>query len=68
MGMSAIATVVAFQTYQVTGEPLALGLLGLVEAIPALALMLLGGHVADRRDRRSIILVSAQPWWRSKRR
>jgi MFS family permease len=58
MGMSAIATVVAFQTYQVTGEPLALGLLGLVEAIPALTLMLLGGHVADRRDRRSVILVT----------
>ena len=58
LGMTAIATVVAFQTYEVTGEPLALGLLGLVEAIPALALMLLGGHVADRRDRRSIILLT----------
>lgn len=58
LGMTAIATVVAFQTYEVTGEPLALGLLGLVEAIPALALMLLGGHVADRHDRRSIILIT----------
>ena len=58
LGMSAIATVVAFQTYEVTGEPLALGILGLVEAIPALGLMLLGGHVADRRDRRSIVLVT----------
>ncbi len=58
LGMTAIATVVAFQTYEVTGEPLALGLLGLVEAIPALALMLLGGHVADLRDRRSIILLT----------
>jgi MFS family permease len=37
---------------------LALGVLGLVEAIPALGLMLLGGHVADRRDRRSIVLVT----------
>lgn len=58
LGMSAIATVVAFQTYEVTGEPLALGLLGLVEAIPALGLMLVGGHLADRRDRRSIILIT----------
>jgi MFS family permease len=58
LGMSAIATVVAFQTYEVTGEPLALGLLGLIEAIPALGLMLLGGHLADRRDRRTIILVT----------
>ena len=37
LGMSAIATVVAFQVYELTGEPLALGLLGLVEAIPASA-------------------------------
>jgi MFS family permease len=58
LGMSAITTVVAFQTYEVTGEPLALGILGLVEAIPALGLMLFGGHVADRRDRRSIVLAT----------
>jgi len=58
LGMSAIATVVAFQTWEITGEPLSLGLLGLVEAIPALGLMLFGGHVADRRDRRSIVLVT----------
>ena len=59
LGMSALATVVAFQTYDVTREPLALGLLGLVEAIPALGLMLVGGHLADRRDRRSIIVVTS---------
>jgi MFS family permease len=58
LAMSALATVVAFQTYELTGDPLALGLLGLVEAIPALALMLVGGHLADRRDRRSIILIT----------
>ena len=58
LGMTAVATVVAFQTWEVTGEPLALGLLGLVEAIPALGLMLFGGHVADRRDRRSIVLIT----------
>src|SRR4029079_7014833 len=36
-----------------------LGWLGLVEAIPALSLVLFGGHVADRRDRRLIILVTS---------
>ena len=46
LGMSALATVVAFQTYEVTRNPLALGLLGLVEAVPALGLMLVGGHLA----------------------
>ncbi len=56
---SAFATVVGFQTYILTGDPLALGTLGLVEAIPALSLMLFGGHLADRLDRRSIIVVTS---------
>ncbi len=56
---SAFVTIVGFQTYQLTGDPLALGMLGLVEAIPALSLMLFGGHIADRHDRRSIILVTS---------
>ncbi len=59
LAVSALTTVVAFQTYQITHDPLSLGWLGLVEAIPALALVLFGGHVADRRDRRSIILLTS---------
>ena len=59
LAVSALATVVAFQTYQITHDPLSLGWLGLVEAIPALSLVLFGGHVADRRDRRSIVLIAS---------
>ena len=59
LATSALATVVGYQVYIITRDPLALGWLGLVEAIPALSLMLFGGHVADRRDRRSIILVTS---------
>jgi MFS family permease len=59
LAVSALATVVAFQTYQITHDPLSLGWLGLVEAIPALSLVLLGGHIADRRDRRSIVLITS---------
>ncbi|HUQ78365.1 MAG TPA: MFS transporter [Patescibacteria group bacterium] len=59
LAMSALVTVVAFQTYDITRDPLALGWLGLVEAIPALSLALFGGHVADRRDRRSIVIIAS---------
>ncbi|HEX2756037.1 MAG TPA: MFS transporter [Candidatus Limnocylindrales bacterium] len=59
LAVSALATVVAFQTYDITRDPLALGWLGLVEAIPALSLVLLGGHLADRRDRRTIVVISS---------
>jgi MFS family permease len=55
--MSGLTVVVGYQVYLLTGDPLALGLLGLVEAIPALALSLFGGHLADRRDRRTIIVI-----------
>ncbi len=54
----AVALTVAYQLYQLTRHPLTLGLLGLVEAIPALSLALLGGVVADRNDRRRILLVT----------
>ena len=59
LATSALATVVAFQTYELTRDPLSLGWLGLVEAIPALSLVLFGGHLADRRDRRAIVLISS---------
>ena len=59
LAISALATVVAFQAYDLTHDPLALGWLGLVEAIPALSLVLFGGHVADRRDRRTIVVATS---------
>lgn len=48
--------VLGFQIYMTTRDPMSLGWLGLVEAIPALSLALLGGHYADRHDRRRIVL------------
>ena len=59
LATSALATVVAFQTYDLTHDPLSLGWLGLVEAIPALSLVLFGGHLADRRDRRAIVVLTS---------
>ena len=53
-----LAVVIGFQIYALTKDPLALGLLGLVEAIPALSLALFGGYIADQFNRRSIVLVT----------
>ena len=44
----ALAVVIGFQLYALTKNPLMLGWLGLVEAIPALSLVLFGGHLARR--------------------
>lgn len=58
-GGMGFAIVIGYQLYQLTKDPLALGWLGLVEAIPALSLSLLGGHIADRSDRRRLVLIAA---------
>lgn len=54
----ALAVVVGYQVYEITNNPLSLGMLGLVEAIPALSLALFGGHVADRYERRQILRIT----------
>jgi MFS family permease len=43
--------VLGYEVYLITRDPLALGLVGLAEAVPFIALALVGGHLADRRDR-----------------
>jgi len=49
-------TVVAYQIYELTRDPLSLGAVGLAEALPFIAFALFGGHVADARDRRRVSL------------
>jgi MFS family permease len=58
LASSALGAVIGYQVYQLAKDPLALGLLGLIEAIPALGLALIGGFVADRLERRGIVLVT----------
>ncbi len=58
VGAQVQAIVVSWQIYQVTGDPLALGLVGLAEVIPYVSVALFAGHVVDRGDRRRISLLS----------
>ena len=47
---------IGWQVYQMTGSLFDLGLIGLAQFAPFLVLILLAGHVADRHDRRLIIV------------
>ena len=58
LGFKMQTVAVGYEIYQRTGNPLALGMVGLVQIVPVLGLALIAGHVADRFDRRAIILVS----------
>jgi MFS family permease len=57
LGAEAQSVAVAWQVYQITHSARALGLTGLALFAPGLLFMLAAGHVADRYDRRVIILV-----------
>jgi MFS family permease len=48
---------VGWQVYQITGSLFDLGLIGLAQFAPFLVLILWAGHVADRHDRRKIIVL-----------
>lgn len=52
------ATVVGWQVYEITNDAWSLGLIGLAEALPAIAVSLYAGHVADIIERRKIILTT----------
>lgn len=49
---------IGYELYTLTHDPLALGMIGLAEALPFIGLSLYGGHVADRHNKRRIILWS----------
>lgn len=63
--------IVAYSLYQITKDPLTLGLIGLAEAIPYIGLSLWGGYFADRFNKQIIMkicLFFAVPmpiilWW-----
>ena len=49
---------IGWEMYQRTGEALALGLVGLVQALPTMILSLPAGYLADRYDRRRLMVIS----------
>jgi len=50
------AVIIGFHIYHLTKDPLALGLVGLCEAIPAISIALYGGYVADKTEKRGLLL------------
>jgi MFS family permease len=52
------AVAVGWEVYQRTREPISLGLVGLVLALPIIFLALPAGHAADRYSRRTLIMLA----------
>jgi MFS family permease len=58
LGTQIQATVVAWQVYALTKDPLSLGIVGLAEALPFIGAALYAGHVADRHNRKTLSLLA----------
>jgi len=57
IGLQVQATALAWQIYEITRDPFLLGAVGLLEFLPLAVLALPAGHLADRYDRRRIVLI-----------
>lgn len=48
--------VIEWEVYTLTKNPLAIGIIGLMEVIPAISMALFAGHVVDQREKRNLLV------------
>lgn len=58
LGVQVQGVAVGWQVYELTKDPLSLGLVGLSEAVPALSVALYAGYVVDRANRKTLLMAS----------
>lgn len=56
MALRMVATVVAYELFQLTKSSFSIGIVGLSEFVPVFSLALYAGHVIDRSDKRKVLL------------
>ncbi len=49
--------VIEWQVYSLTKDPLSLGLIGLMEVIPAVSLALFAGHIVDQKEKKKLLTI-----------
>ena len=47
--------IIEWQVYSITKNPLSLGIIGLMEVIPALSMALFAGHIVDQKEKRNLL-------------
>ena len=58
LGDGAFLVALAWQAYTISDAPTALSLIGIAMSVPLIALLLVGGVVSDRYDRRTVMLMA----------
>lgn len=59
LGSSLTRFAIPLQVYNLTRSPLAVGIIGVAEMVPTLAIGLWGGSLADKQDRRKLLLLTS---------
>ena len=58
LGERMVFVALGWEIYERTNDPTFLGLVGLVQILPVILLFVLAGHVADRYNRKHIVLIT----------
>jgi MFS family permease len=56
IGYQVQGVIIGWYVYTLTNDPLSLGLIGLAEAIPAIGIALYGGYVADKSNKKYLLI------------
>ena len=48
--------IIEWEVYSLTKNPLSLGIIGLMEVIPAVSLALFAGHIVDQKEKKGLLL------------
>jgi len=54
-GWSMQFIIIEWQVYSITKDPLSLGIIGLMEIIPAFTMALFAGHIVDQKEKRNLL-------------
>jgi len=49
--------IIEWQVYSITKDPLSLGIIGLMEVIPAVSMALFAGHIVDQKEKRNLLAI-----------
>jgi MFS family permease len=52
------ATIISWKVYDITKDPFSIGLIGLIEFVPAFCMAFYSGYLIDKTDRRTLLLYS----------
>lgn len=49
--------IIEWEVYRITNDPLSLGIIGLMEVVPAVSLALFAGHMVDQKEKRNLLIL-----------